>query len=41
MVPGIMARWNIAHEFVRFLDPELLPRDHALRAHPDNLIFLS
>jgi hypothetical protein len=28
---GIMARWNIADEFVRFLDPEALPKDHALR----------
>jgi hypothetical protein len=28
---GILSRWNTADEFVRFLDPELLPRDHALR----------
>jgi hypothetical protein len=28
---GIMNRWEIADEFVRFLDTELLPRDHALR----------
>ena len=28
---GVMARWNIADEFVKFLDPELLPRDHAVR----------
>ena len=28
---AVMARWNIADEFVRFLDPELLPKDHALR----------
>jgi hypothetical protein len=26
-----MARWNIAAEFVRLLDAELLPPDHALR----------
>jgi len=28
---GVMARWNIADEFVKFLDPELLPTDHAVR----------
>jgi hypothetical protein len=28
---GLMARWNIAAEFVRLLDAELLPPDHALR----------
>jgi hypothetical protein len=28
---GVMNRWNISDEFVRFLDAELLPRDHPLR----------
>lgn len=26
-----MGRWKTADEFVRFLDSELLPADHALR----------
>jgi hypothetical protein len=28
---GILNRWNIADEFVRFLDAELLPKAHPLR----------